>query len=104
MWGWQRLPRQRIFSISFLQSGTQAWQAHSNVQLAVGAGGGSLADIVSLRIYIVDYMPESASAISDARKEFFPGKLKPASTWIGVSCLASPELLIEIEATAVVDQ
>ena len=84
--------------------GTQAWQAHSNVQLAVVASGGSLADIVSLRIYIADYMPEGASAISDALKEFFPGEQKPATTWIGVSCLASPELLIEIEATAVVSQ
>jgi len=49
-------------------------------------------------------MPEGASAISDALKEFFPGKRKPASTWIGVSSLASPEFLIEVEATAVVGQ
>jgi enamine deaminase RidA (YjgF/YER057c/UK114 family) len=35
-------------------------------------------------------------------KEFFPQN-PPASTWIGVSTLAVPEFLIEIEATAVVD-
>ena len=84
--------------------GTQAKQALSNVQLAVVAGGGTLADIVSLRIYIVNYMPEEGSVISGVLKEFFPGEQRPASTWIGVSCLASPEFMIEIEATAVVSQ
>ncbi len=84
--------------------GTQAKQALSNVQSAVVAGGGTLADIVSLRIYIVNYMPDEGSVISGVLKEFFPGEQKPASTWIGVSCLASPEFMIEIEATAVVSQ
>jgi enamine deaminase RidA (YjgF/YER057c/UK114 family) len=35
--------------------------------------------------------------------EFFAEENPPASTWIGVSALAAPEFLIEIEATAVLD-
>ena len=81
----------------------QARQALRNVQAAIEAAGGSLKDIVSLRIYIVNYQPENAEAISIALREFFSSANPPASTWIGVSALAVPEFLIEIEATAVLD-
>jgi len=80
----------------------QARQALRNVQAAVEAIGGTLADVVALRIYIVNYRPDQADAIGGALREFFPEEKRPASTWIGVSTLAVPELLIEIEATAAV--
>jgi len=81
----------------------QTRQALRNVQIAVEAGGGTLADIVSLRIYIVDYKPEQANAIGGALLEFFTGQKCPASTWIGVSALAVPDFMIEIEAIAVLE-
>jgi enamine deaminase RidA (YjgF/YER057c/UK114 family) len=81
----------------------QARQALRNVQAATEAVGGALGDIVALRIYIVNYQPESAEAVGNALREFFPPGNPPASTWIGVSALAVPEFLIEIEATAVLD-
>jgi enamine deaminase RidA (YjgF/YER057c/UK114 family) len=80
----------------------QARQALRNVKAAIEAAGGSLKDVVALRIYIVNYRPENAAAVGSALKEFFP-QTPPASTWIGVSTLAVPEFLIEIEATAVLD-
>src|SRR5436305_321602 len=80
----------------------QARQALRNVQAAVEAVGGTLADVVALRIYIVNYRPEQADAIGAALREFFPKEKRPASTWIGVSTLAVTEFLIEIEATAVI--
>ena len=73
-----------------------------NVKAAIEAAGGSLKDVVALRIYIVNYRPENAAAVGSALKEFFPQN-PPASTWIGVSTLAVPEFLIEIEATAILD-
>ena len=79
----------------------QARQALRNVQAAVEAVGGTLADVVALRIYIVNYRPEQADVIGGALREFFPKEERPASTWIGVSALAVPDFLIEIEATAV---
>jgi enamine deaminase RidA (YjgF/YER057c/UK114 family) len=81
----------------------QARQAFRNVRTVVEAGGGTLADVVSLRLYIVDYKPEKAAPVGQALREAFAGPEKPAATWIGVSSLADPGFLIEIEATAVLD-
>ena len=80
----------------------QARQAFRNLEKAMEAAGGTLKDVVALRIYVVDYQAESGTAVGTALREFFSGN-PPASTWIGVSALADPELLVEIEATAVLD-
>ena len=81
----------------------QARQALRNVETAIEATGGTLGDVVALRIYIVNYQAESAKALGSALREFFSPENPPAMTWIGVSALAVPEFLIEIEATAVLD-
>ena|SRR5215211_1006357 len=81
----------------------QARQAFRNLGTAMEAAGGTLKDIVALRIYVVDYQAESGTAVGTALKEFFSAENPPSSTWIGVSALAVPEFLIEIEATAVLD-
>lgn len=81
----------------------QARQALRNVAAAMGAVGGTMGDVVALRIYIVNYQPANADAVGTALREFFPPENPPASTWIGVQALAVPEFLIEIEATAVLD-
>ena len=81
----------------------QARQALRNLEKAIGAAGGTLKDIVALRIYVVDYQAECGTAVGIALREFFSTQNPPASTWIGVSALADPEFLIEIEATAVLD-
>jgi enamine deaminase RidA (YjgF/YER057c/UK114 family) len=81
----------------------QARQAFRNVQTAVEESGGAMSDVVSLRIYIVDYRPEKAEAVGKALRASFSGPGKPATTWIGVACLADPGFLIEIEATAVLE-
>jgi enamine deaminase RidA (YjgF/YER057c/UK114 family) len=83
--------------------GQQTRQALANLQTAVEVAGGTLADVVALRIYIVNYRPEQADAISSALCEFFPAERRPASTWIGVPALAVTDFLIEIEATAVLE-
>jgi len=74
-----------------------------NLETAIEAAGGTLKDVVALRIYIVNYQAESATAVGTALREFFSTKNPPASTWIGVSALAVQKFLIEIEATAVLD-
>jgi enamine deaminase RidA (YjgF/YER057c/UK114 family) len=81
----------------------QARQALRNLGMAIEAAGGTSEDIVALRIYVVDYQAESGTAVGTALREFFSPENPPASTWIGVSALAVPEFLIEIEATAVLD-
>src|SRR5215470_17782029 len=81
----------------------QARQAFRNLEKAMKEAGGTLDDVVALRIYVVDYQAECGTAIGIALREFFSTQNPPASTWIGVSALADPEFLIEIEATAVLD-
>src|SRR4029078_4022464 len=81
----------------------QARQAFRNLEKAMEAAGGTLKDIVSLRISVVDYQAESGTAVGTVLREVFSSENPPASTWIGVAALADPELLIEIKATAVLD-
>jgi enamine deaminase RidA (YjgF/YER057c/UK114 family) len=81
----------------------QTRQALRNLQTALETAGGSLEDIVALRIYIVNYKPAQAETISAALRDFFPPQKRPASTWIGVSALGVPDFLIELEATAVTE-
>jgi enamine deaminase RidA (YjgF/YER057c/UK114 family) len=81
----------------------QARQAFTNLRAVVEAAGGTLADVVAVRIYVVDYRPEKAASVGGAFREFFSADVKPASTWIGVASLADPGFLIEVEATAVLD-
>lgn len=82
----------------------QMRQSLRNIQSAVEAAGGTLKDLVSLRIYLVDYKPDAEiNEIVDGLKEFFPEDYSPATTWIGISSLAVKGFLIEIEATAVLE-
>jgi len=80
----------------------QTQQTLQNVDTALQIAGGTLNDIVSMRIYIVENQLDNSSAISKMLKEFFPAEQAPAATWIGVNRLANREFLIEIEAIAVV--
>jgi len=92
---------QQIVGKNNLQKQTR--QALKNVETAVNAAGGTLADVVSMRIYIVYDKLDESGAISDTLKEFFPSDQPPATTWIGVHSLAHEDFLIEIEAIAVID-
>jgi enamine deaminase RidA (YjgF/YER057c/UK114 family) len=80
----------------------QAEQALANLRAALAAAGATPRDVVSTRIYFVDYRPEHAGVMGPLLEAFFAGGPPPASTWLGVSALAVPGFLIEIEATAVV--
>lgn len=80
----------------------QAQQAMANLSIAMEAAGGTLENIVMLRIYKVDYQPGDGQVISQVLKENFGTENPPASTWISVKGLANEGFLIEIEAQAVV--
>lgn len=82
----------------------QTRQALCNVSSALQAAGGDLADVVSMRIYIVKTKMEENHVITKALQEFFPSGTPPATTWIGVHSLANSDFLVEIEATAVIEE
>jgi enamine deaminase RidA (YjgF/YER057c/UK114 family) len=81
----------------------QTEQAMRNIGLALAAANASYADIVKLTTYVVDYKPELRAVIGKARAPFFGTGARPASTLVGVTALALPEWLVEIEAVAIVD-
>jgi enamine deaminase RidA (YjgF/YER057c/UK114 family) len=81
----------------------QTAQAMRNVGLALVGAGANYADIVKITTYVVNYRPEHRAVIGKARAPFFASGTPPASTLVGVTALALPEWLVEIEAVAVVD-
>jgi enamine deaminase RidA (YjgF/YER057c/UK114 family) len=81
----------------------QTAQVMRNIGLALAAAGASYADIVKITTYVVNYKPELRAVIGKARAPFFADRTPPASTLVGVTALALPEWLVEIEAVAVTD-
>lgn len=79
----------------------EAVKALENLEIALRSVQAELSDVLSLRIYIVDYKHEQSESISRALKAFFPEGSGPTATWVGVNCLANPDFRIEIEAMAV---
>jgi enamine deaminase RidA (YjgF/YER057c/UK114 family) len=63
----------------------------------VEAAGGTMADVVKLNIFVTDI--DRNTEVWRARREFFAGDF-PVSTLVEVSALATPEILVEIEAVA----
>jgi enamine deaminase RidA (YjgF/YER057c/UK114 family) len=72
-----------------------------NLSRALEAAGARPANVVSLRIYVVDLDPAQIPEMMAPVAAMFGGQA-PALTGIGVAALASPEFKIEIEAVAVV--
>lgn len=84
----------------------QVEQCYLNVATALAAAGAAFDDVAKLTVYAVDLTPEKmplfAEGISRATKKLGVTPAAPL-TGIGVSALAAPEYLVEVEATAVVD-
>ena len=79
----------------------QAEQVFENLKACLAAAGATFADVTKMTTFVVDYKPEHRPLIAETRRRYLPADHPPASTLVGVQALARPEILIEIEAIAV---
>lgn len=80
----------------------QAEQVFQNLQACLASVGATFSDVTKITTFIVGYQAGRDRAVLGAvRQKYLPAENPPASTLVGVQALATPDIMIEIEATAV---
>jgi len=94
-----RDPTSKIVAVGDVKG--QAEKVFANLRMAIESVGGSMDDIAKITTFVVNLQPDDRVWIGEMVKKHFPKP--PAHALVGISALAAPELLIEIEAIAILD-
>ncbi len=79
----------------------QARAALATITTALAEAGATLADVVRTVVYVTDIA--HADGVTKAHGEVF-ADIRPASTLVAVSALVKPEMVVEIEAYAIIQE
>lgn len=82
--------------------GGQLELAFANIEKTLTAAGATFSNVGRLTIYVLDYRLDMLGEIRAVRDRFVDADCPPASALIGVSALAFPELLVEVDAVAMI--
>lgn len=82
---------------------SQVEQVYRNIETALAAYRASMKDVVKTTLFVRDLTPEKIAVIRHVRARFLEVDNPPASTMVGVQALAKPELMLEVEAVAILD-
>ena len=80
----------------------QMQKALENLRIALEASGSSIDQLLQIRVYVRGELGEHRNTIAPILVDFL-GESRPAATAIGVTSLATPETLVEIEGIASTD-
>jgi len=75
---------------------------YENLRIALAAAGARFEDVLKFNVYVKNLDTEKWKVISKVRNEVLKAEPRPASTMVGVTSLVYDDLLVEIEAYALV--
>ncbi|MCK9510011.1 MAG: RidA family protein [Pigmentiphaga sp.] len=82
----------------------QTRQVYTNISHALASVGATFQNVIKTTLFVKDLDPDKARLIRAARAPFLASERLPASTMVGVASLARPELLLEVEAVAIMTE
>jgi enamine deaminase RidA (YjgF/YER057c/UK114 family) len=78
----------------------QTRQSFANLEITLQQAGGSLADMVTMTVFIID--SRFGDSFTEIRKEIYPDGNYPGSALITCAGFAKPEMMVEIQGIAVI--